>query len=319
MARDVPFDLYLPQASANAPQVDTLFWALTAMSFLMVFTLGFLVFLFCVRFRFGVEIRRRPHAPRSKGRIAEFSWTIIPVLIFLGLFVWAGQLYLEQEYPPDNALNIHVVAKQWMWKFQHPDGQREVDELHLPRGRPVRLVMTSQDVIHSFYVPSFRLKQDVVPGRYTSLWFVPTRTGRYRLFCAEFCGTSHSQMGGAVVVMEPEDYQSWLDRRNPGASLAAQGKSLFMSLGCSGCHAPGSTVRAPDLSGVFGRPVALSDGQVVIADESYIRDSILLPDRQVVAGFKPIMPSFQGQISEEAILKLIAYIQSLAVAERLTP
>src|SRR5581483_5283829 len=218
----------------------------------------------------------------------------------------------ERASAPPDAMEVFVVAKQWMWKLQHPGGQREIDELHVPRGRAVKLVMTSQDVIHSFYVPAFRLKQDVLPGRYTEMWFVATTAGRFHLFCAEYCGTDHAHMGGDVVVMEPAAFDQWLNEHRGAADMATRGEMLFRQYGCSGCHGQNATVHAPNLAGIFGKPVPLSDGTTVIADERYIRDSILLPRKEVAAGYPPIMPSFAGQIEEDDILDLIAYVKSLA-------
>jgi cytochrome c oxidase subunit II len=212
------------------------------------------------------------------------------------------------KVPPD-ALPVYVVAKQWMWKLQHRNGKREINELHVPLGQPVRLIMTSQDAIHSFYVPAFRLKQDVLPGRYTGLWFTPTQLGEFQLFCAEYCGTEHSRMLGRIVVMPPAEYARWVASGTEHPSLAQYGFALFRKFGCSGCHAAGSTVHAPSLAGLLGREVHLQDGRTVIADENYVRDSILLPKKDVVAGFEPIMPSFAGQVSEEDIQALIAYLR----------
>jgi cytochrome c oxidase subunit 2 len=211
-------------------------------------------------------------------------------------------------------MKIYIVAKQWMWKAQHAGGQREVGELHVPRGQPLVLVMTSQDVIHSFFVPAFRAKQDVLPGRYTELWFTPSETGRFHLFCAEYCGTDHSRMGGDVVVLDPAEFQRWLATRPETADMAARGEALFRQYGCSGCHDRNATVRAPDLSGLYGRPVPLANGTVVIADERYIRDSILLPLKEVAAGYDAIMPSYAGRIGDDEVFDLTAYIRSLASA-----
>jgi cytochrome c oxidase subunit 2 len=202
-----------------------------------------------------------------------------------------------------------VVGKQWMWKAEHANGRREIDELHLPLGQPVRLVLSTEDVIHSFFVPAFRIKQDAVPGRYTSIRFTPTRAGEYRLHCAEYCGTDHARMGGRVVVMPPAQFARWLERGGQGRSLAARGFELFRRKGCSGCHAAASTVHAPDLAGIFGRAVHLQDGRTRIADEAYLRDSILLPKRDVVAGYEPIMPSFQGQLDEDELAALVAFLK----------
>jgi cytochrome c oxidase subunit 2 len=239
------------------------------------------------------------------------SWTTASLLIFVGLAVWGANLYVHLYNPPPNALQIFIVGKQWMWKAQHPGGQREIDELHVPVGQDVRLVMASQDVIHSFFVPALRIKQDVVPGRYETMWFRPDKVGRYHLFCSEYCGTDHAHMGGWIYVMNPRDFADWLQAQGGQQTLAAQGEQLFRSYGCSGCHEPGGTLRAPRLEGLFGSPVPLSDGTVVTADERYVRDSILDPQAQVAAGYQPVMPTFAGQISEEDLAKLVAYIESI--------
>ena len=225
-------------------------------------------------------------------------------------FVWGASLYLDMARPPDDAIDVYVVARQWMWKFQHQDGQEEINELHVPVGYPVRLTMTSQDVIHSFFVPVFRTKADVLPGRYTTTWFQATKPGQYHLFCAEYCGTDHSRMTGWVYVMDPADYANWL---TTGATLspASRGLGLFQQLACNACHRDDSLRRAPVLEGLFGQPVELQSGETVIADESYIRESILNPSAKVVAGYQPIMPSFAGRVNDEQLLQLIAYIRSL--------
>ncbi|MFP5405298.1 MAG: cytochrome c oxidase subunit II, partial [Gammaproteobacteria bacterium] len=260
------------------------------------------------------KYRRGSHADRTGRRLqslpVELTWTLIPLAMFIGVFAWSFFLFAELHTPPADATTIYVVAKQWMWKVQHPGGQREINVLHVPLGQAVRLTMTSQDVIHDFFVPAFRIKQDVLPGRYTQLWFTATELGEFPLFCAEYCGMDHSMMIGSVVVMRPADYANWLGGHAGVESLAARGALLFRRNGCSGCHGANSTVHAPDLNGLYGRAVQLSDGSTVIADARYIRDSILLPRSQVVAGFAPIMPSFQGELSEEDLLALIAYIES---------
>jgi cytochrome c oxidase subunit 2 len=216
-------------------------------------------------------------------------------------------------------MDIYVVAKQWMWKLQHVDGQREIDELHVPVDRDVKLIMTSQDVVHSFYIPAFRIKQDVIPGRYTTLWFHATRPGTYHLFCAEYCGTQHSGMIGSIVVMAPEDYEAWLSGGGGEGSLASTGQKLFQQLGCGSCHRSDTQGRGPNLSGVFGKPVLLEDGRTVTADENYVRESILNPGAKIVAGFKNIMPSFQGVVNEEQLLGLIAYVKSLQGSQAIAP
>jgi cytochrome c oxidase subunit 2 len=304
------FPLWPWTASAYAHQVDILLlflWLLAAaLSVPVVVALG----AFALRYRAGREVNRE-HRP-SRNITLEVSWALIPFLLTLVFFTWAAKLYFEANRPPPGALEISVLARQWMWKFQHPGGQREINELHVPVNRPVKFTMISEDVIHSLYFPALRIKQDVLPARYTTLWFDADVPGTYKLLCAEFCGTSHSEMGGQIIVMEPADYERWLERTPSDLSLAARGANLFRSLGCSGCHVRSEAVDAPPLWGVFGGPVPLSSGQVIVADEGYIRDSILLPKKAVVAGYRPIMPTFEGRVSEEQLIQLIAYIKSLA-------
>jgi cytochrome c oxidase subunit 2 len=239
--------------------------------------------------------------------------------IFLAIFFWAAKTYFRMSRPPKDAMEINVVAKQWMWKIQHSDGRREINELHIPVGHAVKLVMISQDVIHDFYVPAFRTKQDVLPGRYTTEWFTPTKPGKYHLFCAQYCGLDHAIMGGWIYVMMPVDYAQWLAQGQPPDSLAARVQRVFYTLGCSGCHAANSKIRAPLLDGIYGKPVPLSDGTIVTVDDQYLRDSILLPNKQIAAGYEPVMPTFQNRISEEDLTEVIAYLKSLGSVERNDP
>jgi cytochrome c oxidase subunit 2 len=241
----------------------------------------------------------------------EITWTVVPLLITMVIFVWGASVFFAMSRPPDETLNVYVVGKQWMWKFQHLDGQREIDELHVPVGRPVKIIATSEDVIHDFFVPAFRVKADVIPGRYVSVWFNPTKPGRYHLFCAEYCGTKHSGMIGEVIVMQPSDYEAWLSGGGPEGSLASAGGKLFADLACNTCHRADAQGRGPVLEGLFGKTVTLQDGGMITADEAYIRESILTPSAKIVAGFQPIMPTFQGLVTEEQLLELIEYVKSL--------
>jgi len=241
----------------------------------------------------------------------EIAWAGIPMVLFTGMFAWSAEVFYQGATVPPDALPVYVVGKQWMWHLEHPSGQREIGELHVPVGRPVELVMTSQDVIHSFSIPAFRVKQDVLPGRYTTLWFTATRPGEYHVFCTQYCGTSHSQMVGHVIAMEPAAYASWLSATAGAPTMAARGAVRFRQFGCSGCHGANATVRAPGLEGLFGKPVPLKDGRSMIADERFIRDSILLPNRDVPAGYEATMPSFRGQIDEEELLEIVEYIKSI--------
>ena len=298
-----------PTASGYASQINVLFGALLIVGALTAGLVFFLMLFFANKYRHGSNADRS--GTTKKTWRFEVSWTVATLLIFVGLAVWGADIYLHLYNPPANAVQIFVVGKQWMWKAQHPGGQREINALHVPVGQPIRLVLASQDVIHSFFIPALRIKQDVVPGRYETMWFRADKVGRYHLFCAEYCGTDHAHMGGWITVMEPRDFGRWLQAQGGEETLAAQGKDLFRRYGCSGCHEAGGTVRAPRLEGVFGSPVPLSDGSVVIADERYVRDSILDPKAQVAAGYAPVMPTFAGQIGEDDLAKLVAYVESI--------
>ncbi|MFK3737342.1 cytochrome c oxidase subunit II [Massilia sp. TN1-12] len=309
-----PHFYLLPEdGAASATRLDSLALALLLLTGAVALAVLALTIGFAVRYRAGSDADRS-NAP-GQGRGIEIAWTLTPLLLFLGIYAWAAIDYVKLYQPPADAMPVFVVAKQWMWKAQHRNGRREVGELHLPLGRPVRLVMTSEDVIHSFYVPAFRIKQDVLPGRYTSISFTPSRAGEYHLFCTEFCGTDHALMLGKVVVQPPGEFARWLTEgpRQPG--MAQRGYALFRDYGCSGCHAAGSTVHAPSLNGLLGRPVHLADGRELRADEAYVRDAILVPDKDVVAGYAPIMPSFAGKIGEEDLLAIIEYIRETGHAD----
>ncbi len=291
----------------SATRLDSLALCLLVLTGLVALAVMVMMIVFCVRYRAASNASRA--GAREKDIGLEIAWTLIPLLLFLGIYVWGAIDYASLYRPDPAATPIFVVAKQWMWKAEHRNGRREVGVLHLPLGRPVRVVLTSQDVIHSFFVPAFRIKQDAVPGRYTAIGFTPSRAGEYQLFCAEFCGTEHAMMTGKIVVMPPAEYARWLAEgpRQPG--MAQRGFALFRSYGCSGCHAAGASVHAPILANLLGRRVHLQDGRELTADEAYVRDSILVPRKDVVAGYEPIMPSFAGQIGEEDLLAIIEYIR----------
>lgn len=301
--------LWLPEATSNAPEVDALILALLAISCAVLALVFGLMWTYMFRYRAGSGIDRGALAKKT-WRV-ESAWTAVTLLVFFGLFIWGADLYVRLFQPPQDALRIYIIAKQWMWKAEHDGGQREINAVHLPVGRPVQLVMTSEDVIHDFSVPAFRVKHDVLPDRYETLWFRVDKPGTYHLFCTRFCGTDHAKMTGEIVAMPGPDFQKWLEQNGTENSLVSEGSTLFMRYGCSGCHGGHGTVRAPSLAGLYGSPVPLSDGSIVRADDRYIRDSILAPEKQVVASYAPVMPSFAGQISEEDLLKLIAYIKSL--------
>ncbi|ALN72608.1 cytochrome c oxidase subunit II [Aureimonas sp. AU20] len=302
---------WLPAASTQGVVVDRLFFALLALSGAVLLLVLVLLVTFAVRYRHGSKAKRGA-LPRLARREFEIGWTAATFFLFLFVFWWAGSANLSEFQPPSDAMEIHVTAKQWMFKTQHPNGAREINALHMPVDTPIRLAMTSEDVIHSFWVPAFRFKRDILPGRLTQGWFQANRTGTFHLFCAEYCGTDHSLMGGSIVVMEKDAYARWLAEQPEGDDLGKKGEALFVQLGCAGCHAGRSAVHAPDLAGLYGREIPLSDGTKVLADERYIRDSILQPRREIAAGFEPIMPSFVGTVSESDLAKLVAYIRSLA-------
>ena len=300
-----------PEASTFAPRTDAVFVALLALSVFMTLAVACLILYFCIRYRRGSQARHGGRISQVIDLEFEAGWSLAPLFIFVFLFAWAAGQQFSMFYPPRDALEISVVGKQWMWKTEHPGGQREINALHVPVGRPVKLDMVSQDTIHSFYVPAFRVKRDVVPGRDNVMWFEAKEPGDYHLFCAEFCGTDHSRMVGTVTAMPPEDYARWLDAQPMGETLIAEGGRLYHELGCSGCHEPGGSVRAPPLHGLYGRPVPLEGGAVVTADDRYVRNSILMPKSEVAAGYKPIMPSFQGSIDEGEVQALQAWIRSI--------
>ena len=305
----------LPQASDAASETDWLLAGLTIISLFVLALVFGLMFVFVIRYRHDSGVDRGKEATKT-WRI-ETAWTAATLVGFFALFIWAGNLYARLFQPHPDPLTINVIAKQWMWKAEYPGGQREINALHLPVGRNIQLLMTSEDVIHDFGLPAFRLKHDVLPGRYESLWLKPDRPGSYRLYCDQFCGTDHASMIGTVVVMTAPDYQDWLEQNGTSQGLVASGHELFIRNGCDGCHqngwsGGGGNARAPSLNGLYMSPVPLADGTTVIADDRYIHDSIVYPKEQVVASFDPVMPSFNGVIGEEDLVKIIAYIKSLA-------
>jgi cytochrome c oxidase subunit 2 len=303
------FPFFPEQAGSLAADVDSLYFFIVAVSAFFAVLISIAVAVFAIRYR-----RRRASevgAAIHGSTALEVLWSVVPLVIVMVIFAWSAVVYLAISRPPRNAMDVYVVGKQWMWKIQHPEGRREINELHVPVGRPVRLTMGSEDVIHSFYIPAFRVKADVVPGRLTTMWFEATKPGRYHLFCTEYCGTQHSGMIGWIEAMEPAAFQAWLAGGTGEGPLAASGEKLFNEMACSTCHREDSEGRGPVLDGLFGRPVSLQGGGVVTADESYIRESIVNPQAKIVAGYQPLMPTFQGLISEEGLLQLVAYVKSL--------
>jgi cytochrome c oxidase subunit 2 len=305
--------LHPPAASSIAEGVDKLHFFLTGV------TLFFTLLIFSTIFYFMVKYRRRSEDERAPETVTslplEVTWTVIPCFICAVLFIWASSLYVRNARPPAASREIFVVGKQWMWHIQHPEGPREIDELHVPVNVPIKLTMTSQDVIHDFYIPSFRVKKDVLPGRYTSLWFQATKIGTYHLFCGQYCGTDHAHMIGWVYVMTPTDYESWLSRSAKNESMAQTGERLFSQLGCITCHLHDGTGRGPSLAGLYGKPETLRNGETRVVDETLIRQAILFPNSVLLRNYPPIMPTFQGQIDEEQVLQLVAHVKSLASEE----
>ena len=299
-------------ASTLSWKVDALYFYLSGVTLFFTLLISAMLIFFVLRYR-----RRTPYEiprPVAGSHKLETLWTVIPFLIAMTIFGWSAKVYFEQSAPPQNAVEIYVVGKQWMWKIQHSTGQREINELHVPIGKKIKLIMTTEDTIHDFFVPAFRMKADVVPGRYTTEWFEATKTGTYHLFCAEYCGMNHSGMIGSVVVMESREFDNWLSGNAGNTTPAVAGQQLFQTLGCVSCHgANGEGGRGPTLAGLFGRKTQLTGGQTVVADEAYIRESIINPQAKLVEGFGPIMPTFQGQISEDQLVQLLAFIKSLQV------
>ena len=303
------FALFPKEASTIAPYADALYFFL-----LLITVIGTgIVFALVVGFSIRYSQKNHPVATQIEGStILEATWTIIPLALFLLTFVWGALLYFRIYNPPTNAMNVYIVGKQWMWKAEHPGGQHEIDSLHVPMGRPVQLTMISQDVFHSFSIPAFRVKREVIPGRYSTVWFQATEPGTYHLFCTQYCGTDHSAMIGDIVVLTPADYDAWTKESTSGTSLAQNGERLFASLGCNACHSGNAAARGPNLSNVYGSRVQLGDGSQTLVDDAFLRDTILNPSQHITAGYAPIMPTYQGQISEDGLIDLVEYVKNLS-------
>ncbi|MGE5191189.1 MAG: cytochrome c oxidase subunit II [Deltaproteobacteria bacterium] len=308
---DDGFRLLPEQASTHAPRVDLLYFFLVGLAVFFSVLIAALIVYFSIKYRRGnTRVDRAPAHGHAYG--LEITWMVIPFVITMAIFGWSARLYFSANRPPAGSTEVRVVGKQWMWKFQHANGRREINTLHVARGRPVKLTMISEDVIHSLFVPAFRIKRDVLPGSYSACWFEATRTGEFHLFCAEYCGTNHSRMTGRVIVMDPAEFEAWLGGRKENEPPAAAGKRLFEELRCQTCHRPDAgAARCPPLEGLYGQEVKLAGGETAVADENYLRESILRPGAKVVAGFQPLMPPFDGQVDEEQLIELIAYIKSL--------
>lgn len=301
-------DLWPASASASAGQSDLLILAFTVVILLLTVPIFVAITYFAFRYRKGTKADRRNDESRSN--LIELSWMIIPFVMTLFFFFWGARLFDEHRHPPEGAMQINAIGRQWMWKFQYPGGQSEIDNLHVPTGQPVVIRMISQDVIHALYIPALRIQNEVLPDRYTEIWFNADRVGTYHLFCSEYCGTDHSVMDGMLTIMTPGDFQNWLAHSGSTQSLAAAGEAVFASYGCAGCHTGQSTARAPSLVGLVGKPVPLEAGGTVVADDSYLRDKILRPDHNKIAGYKQVMPSFRSVIAEDDLTRLVAYIKS---------
>lgn len=305
--------LFPVQASTIAPDVDRLYFFILAITAFFALVVVIFVVAFAVKYRDPTG--QKVGAPIHGSLPLELGWSIIPFLISMVIFVYATVVFFQIVRPPAETLEIYSTGKRWMWRFQHLDGKSEINELHVPLGRPVKVTFTSEDVLHSLYFPAFRVKADAIPGRYSSVWFEATKTGEYHLFCAEYCGTKHSGMIGKVIVMAPNDYQAWLTGSS-GQPLAARGQQLFQQLACATCHLNEGTGRGPSLAGMFGTRVLMSNGSEVVADDTYIRESILTPQTKLTAGYQALMPTFQGQVNEEGVMSLIEYIKSIPASAR---
>ena len=303
------FQIIPEQASTMAPKVDQLYWFIIGVTAFFGILTSVVVVYFAVKYRTDDPLA--VGSPITGSIPLELAWSVIPFLISVVIFAWASQVFFDLYRPPDQTLEIYATGKRWMWKFQHLDGKAEINELHVPVGRPVKVTFTSEDVLHSLYFPAFRTKADAIPGRYSSVWFDATKVGAYHIFCAEYCGTRHSGMIGTVHVMEPADYQAWLSGGGEGGTLAQRGERLFSELACNTCHIGDGSGRGPSLRNKFGTQEQLANGSVVNIDESYVRESILTPQRKVVSGFQPLMPTFQGLVNEESVMALIEYVKSL--------
>ncbi len=303
--------LFPEQASNLAPEVDHLYFFVLAVTGFFALLVSVLVVIFAIKYR--DKTGDKVGAPITGSIPLELGWSIMPFFVSMAIFVWATIVFFHIIRPPDQTLEIYSTGKRWMWRFQHLDGQSEINELHVPLGRPVKVTFTSEDVLHSLYVPAFRVKADAIPGRYSSIWFTPTKTGEYHLFCAEYCGTKHSGMIGTVYVLDPDEYQAWLSGGG-GLSMTARGEQLFQQLGCVSCHLTDGSGRGPSLAGKFGTQETLANGSSIVVDDSYIRESILTPQLKLLAGYQPLMPTFQGLVNEEGLMSLIEFIKSLPPA-----
>ena len=309
-----PLAIWPEAASHAARHGDYLILAFTVVTLLLTVPIFVSITYFAFKYRSGRVVNRKTSDERSV--IIELSWMLIPFFLTLIFFVWGALLFAEQKNVPDGALQISAIGRQWMWKFQHPGGQSEINDLHVPEGQPVVIKMISQDVIHALYIPALRIQMDTIPGRYTSMWFKADKVGSFHLFCSEYCGTDHSEMDGTLTIMRPADYQQWLTQSASGASVVSAGEALFQSYGCSGCHRAGSTVKAPSLVGLWQKPVPLEKGGTIVADDSYIRDKILDPNGNKIAGYKQNMPSYKGKIAEDDLIRIVAYVKSLGAGDR---
>jgi len=301
--------LWPQAASASAVETDQIILAFTVVTLLLTVPIFIAITYYAMFYPAGRRANRATSEARSS--LLEMSWMIIPFLLTLFFFVWAARLFDEHKHPPAGALQISAIGRQWMWKFQHPGGQGEINDLHVPMGEPVLIRMISQDVIHSLYVPALRIQMETLPGRYTEMWFNADKPGSYHLLCSEYCGTDHSVMGGTITIMTPADYEDWLGGNGSRQSLVQAGETLFTAYGCAGCHTPAPTARAPTLAGLYNQPVPMQDGGTVVADDDFLRKKILTPELQPIAGYRHVMPSFKGVLPEDEVIRLVSYIKSI--------
>jgi len=308
------FSIRPDQASTIAQGVDYLYYFLTAIDLFFTAVIFLTIFYFALRYR---RRSQQDQPPQIEGSLPlEIAWILIPLGICVVVFLWGTSLFIRNSRPPAASTEIFVVGKQWMWKLQHPEGVEEINELHVPVNQPIKLTMTSEDVIHDFSVPAFRVKKDVVPGMYTELWFQATKTGRFDLYCDQYCGTNHSAMIGTITALSPADYKKWTEQSTSGMSLAQNGERIFASMGCNACHSGNAAARGPNLAGVFGSTLRLTNGSDVLVNEAYLRDAILNPSQHVTSGYTPIMPTYQGQISEDGLIDLVEYLKNLNSNDR---
>jgi cytochrome c oxidase subunit 2 len=302
-----------PQASTLAPNIDNLFMFISAVNTFFYALVIFLIIVFVKRYKRRSENEITPHITHNNA--LEIAWSVIPLIILIGIFFWGFHGYVKAQIAPANAIEIQVTGKKWVWQFEYPDGMRTLNDFHVPVNRPVRLVMNSEDVIHSFFVPAFRIKKDVLPNRYTEQWFEATKPGVYQVFCAEYCGKGHSDMMAKIHVDDDAAYQKWLvegDEEMNKMPLKELGALVHDARGCATCHSiDGTRGQGPSWKGIWGQTHTFADGTTAVVDENYVRQSVMDPQAHVVQGFEPIMPTYKGLLRDREVLGVIEYIKSL--------